>query len=47
MRSIIFTSALSALAGTAAAQEFPQPGCYARDYDAAHLANHPEQVINP
>lgn len=33
------------LAGAAAAQEMPQEGCYARTYDAAHLAAHPDQVV--
>lgn len=41
--SIIFTSLL-AMAGPVAAQEAPF-GCFARDYDAVHLAAHPAQVV--
>lgn len=47
MRSTTFTSwaAALALASAAAAQDGPSLGCYARDYTAAHLAAHPEQVV--
>jgi hypothetical protein len=47
VRSTAFTSVglLIALPGLASA-EGPAPGCYARDYDAAHLASHPEQVVS-
>ncbi len=47
MRNIIFTSFLAALAAPALAQDGGPPfGCYARDYDAAHLAAHPDQVVD-
>ncbi len=44
MRSIIFISAVALLVGPVAAQGLP-PGCYVRDYSAAHLAKHPAQVV--
>jgi hypothetical protein len=28
-----------------ARESIPEPGCYARTYDAAHLAAHPDQVV--
>lgn len=46
MRNIIFTSmAVTLLTGAAGAQEGPETGCYARSYDAAHMAAHPDQVV--
>ncbi|MDH3475423.1 MAG: hypothetical protein OEM59_17215 [Rhodospirillales bacterium] len=47
MRSTISISAIVALAlaGAATAQEGPRLGCYARDYTAAHLASHPDQIV--
>jgi hypothetical protein len=33
------------LCATIAAAEVPAPGCYARVYDAAHLAAHPGQLV--
>jgi hypothetical protein len=47
VRSTAFTSLglILALPGLAVA-EGPAPGCYARDYDAAHLTAHPEQVVS-
>jgi hypothetical protein len=46
VRSIAFTSLLVLAAPGLAAAEGPAPGCYARDYDAAHLEAHPEQVVS-
>ncbi len=43
MRNIIFISALC-MAGVAAAQDGPTPGCYTREYTQAHLDAHPDQV---
>ena len=45
MRSIIFISAWCVLAGAAFAQQGPEPGCYERQYSAAHLAQNPDQVV--
>jgi hypothetical protein len=47
VRSTAFTSLvlLWALPGLALA-EGPAPACYARDYDTAHLASHPDQVVS-
>lgn len=42
MRRLVL--ALTLLPGPALAQ-LPPPGCYARDYDAAHLAAHPGQGV--
>jgi len=33
------------LAGPVMAEE-PRPGCYMRDYSDAHLAKHPEQIVD-
>ena len=48
MRSTICISVLSlalALAGGAGADPLLPSGCYARAYDAAHLAAHPAQIV--
>ncbi len=46
MRNIIFTSiAASLLAGAALGGEL-RPGCYHRDYTDAHLASHPDQIVD-
>ncbi len=44
MRSTICTSLALALAAAQAGAQ-PTPGCYHRAYDAAHLAAHPDQVV--
>lgn len=44
MRSIIFTSLIAMAIGPLSAEATPL-GCYARDYDEAHLAAHPDQVV--
>lgn len=44
VRSTIFISALL-LGAPGVAETFPE-GCFARDYDAAHLAAHPAQVVS-
>lgn len=48
MRSTIFTSLIAVLSmsGTSFAEGGPQHGCYARDYTDAHLANHPDQIVD-
>lgn len=46
MRSIIFTSLAIALAGPAVSAANITKGCFLRDYDAAHLAKHPAQVVD-
>jgi hypothetical protein len=38
-------AAVCLLCTSAAAAEVPQPGCYERVYDAAHLAVHPGQLV--
>lgn len=45
MRNTICISIASALIATAAAGEIRE-GCYHRDYSDAHLAKHPEQVVD-
>ena len=38
-------TALSLLGASIAAADLPQPGCYQRVYDAAHLATHQGQIV--
>ena len=46
MRSIIFTSALGmVLAVPVVADPIPM-GCFERTYDAAHIASHPNQIVD-
>jgi hypothetical protein len=51
MRTLALTFALLAPTALAdvivdpAAESIPEPGCYARTYDGAHLAAHPDQVV--
>ena len=47
MRSTAFISiALVLVLPGLASAEGPAPGCFARDYGAAHLVAHPEQVVS-
>lgn len=47
MRNIIFTSlSVLALAAPALAEVALREGCYIRDYSDAHLAAHPDQVVD-
>jgi hypothetical protein len=43
MRTLIIIAALLVLAGPALADE--KSGCFARVYDRAHLAKHPDQLV--
>jgi hypothetical protein len=41
----VMAAAIGLLGANAASAEAPQPGCYERVYDAAHLAAHPGQLV--
>ena len=45
MKKALALSTICTSLGLAAAAEVPAPGCYARDYDAAHLAANPAQGV--
>ncbi|MCP3971522.1 MAG: hypothetical protein GY717_14635 [Rhodobacteraceae bacterium] len=46
MKKTIIAAVVTALAGGAALADGPPPGCYHRDYTDAHLAKHPNQVVD-